>query len=562
MPTLLYPIPVNPRRGYHKDIPSNVETVVSAAWGETLTFRFSNPEGTVTAGTLAEITIKVTAANIANGTAFQLAEQDFIADNTVPRNTDTLVNFNQSDALKHASNLRGAVLSNIFFAGKVSVTVTASGADYNVQISWLRRGKQFTAGTTAPAPYTIVSSAEGANVVLVGGYAFVYQIWMNDGGADKPITDLREIVPQIDTDEIYANIEVEVNDALRPYLNLLFPSGSKTTAGIEANARKKFWIQYGWREVDKSSGLCAVFFHDITETAKEWVTYSALQETDRFGMKLWLQTSATLRRFLSKRPNRFVFRGSIGWSYVYLDDKERFNIAMLSYTYTVAHFIGFVYTVIYTQTIGSVDGIYRVPSHPGNIPGGIPTTTTTYFVSIDRVVSGVATQIAIQEWRVQGIAPAIQMWFLGDLPGYEDLYFDEIWAEENIVDTDIAAMPISAYDNDNEFFNDSYYGQRLIDGGRQVVSAKNYRKYTGLIRAMCDEEVAKQYLESFLKSPFKYIRYLATYPQYPLPGQSSTDYELQRSVFVDPGSVIIRSEGEIVDIEITFYFHKELDQQI
>jgi len=37
---------------------------------------------------------------------------------------------------------------------------------------------------------------------------------------------------------------------------------------------------------------------------------------------------------------------------------------------------------------------------------------------------------------------------------------------------------------------------------------------------------------------------------------------LQRAVFVDPGSVVIRSDGEMVDIEITFYFHKELEQQI
>ena len=558
MPALIYPITANPRRGYYKDTPSDVETVVSAAWGETLTFRFSNPEGTVTAGAFAEITIKITAANIANGTAFQLAQQDFFADNAVPSNTDTLVNFNQSDALKHANNLRAAVLSNIFFSGKVSVTVTASGADYNVQILWLRRGNQFTAGTTAPAPYTIVSSSGGTNVDLVDGYAFVYQVWMDDGGADKPITDLREIVPQIGTDEVYANIEIEVNDALRPYLNLLFQSGIKTTAGIEANARKKFWIQYGWREVNKSTGLCAVFFHDITETAKEWVTYSALQETDRFGMLLWIETGAVLRRFLTKRPNWYVSRDSVGWSYVYLDDKERYAIASLSYTRVIDHWNGAAWVNILTSTMGTADGIYRVPSHPANIGATIPASSSRYRVQVKRVVGAVTDTIAEQVWEISGTKPALQMWFLGDLPSYEDLYFDELLEEENVVDMDIAAMPISPYDNDTT----ANYGARLIDGGRQIVSAKNFRKYTGLIKQMCDQEQAKQYLESFLKSPFKYVRYTSLYPQYPNPGQFSLKADLQRAVFVDPGSVVIRSDGEMVDIEITFYFHKELEQQI
>ena len=327
MPLLQYPTSGTPRRGYDVDGLSSIPMTVSALWGETITFRFLMNEGLLTAGTFAQIVVTVTAANIADGVAFQIAQQDFEADTTVPKNTDVLVNFNQSDALIHAQNLQAAILSNVFFAGKVQVKITASGAAYDVTITWLSRGKQSTAGTAAPAPYTTPVIIEGVNVVLVEGYALIYQVWMDDNGDIKPITDYREITPQITASETFGSCEIEINDPLRPYLNLVFPYGVKNTAGIEANARKKFWIQYGWREINKATGVCSVYFHDLKDTDREWCVYAALQETDRRAMRPYFSGGdypiPPEMKFMTKRPHFVVSRTSIGWLYALLDLKER-----------------------------------------------------------------------------------------------------------------------------------------------------------------------------------------------------------------------------------------------
>lgn len=557
MPLLQYPISGNPRRGYDVNSISMVEMTVSALWGETLTFRFLMGEGVITSGAVAVIIITVTAANIADGTAFQIAEQDFTADNTVAFNTDTLVNFNQSDALKHARNLQAAIISNAFFAGKVQVTILPSGLDYEVTITWLSKGHQFTAGTAMPAPYSTPTIVEGVDVELVEGYALVYQVWMEDGGDNNPITDYRDITPQITTDQEFSTCEIEVNDALRPYLNLVFPYAAKNTAAREVNARKQFWIQYGWRETSKVGGVRNTYFHEIKETDKEWAVYAALQETDRNGMRLWFSGGDAEiipeMKFMTKRPHFQVGRTSIGWLYCILDLQERLALGSVAYKYYVDRWDGAAWVNVSNSTIGTFDGIYRVPAHPANLPTALPATTTRYRTEIRENTLG--NTYASQTWEIGGCEPVMQVWFLGDLAAYEDFSFDSVSEEENVVDMEIALMAIQPFDNDSL----TNYGTRLATGGRQIVNVKNYRRITGRIGAMCDLESFKQYLESFLKSPLKYLRYNSLYP--PDTGAIS-NIEIQRSIFIDPGSIVTRADGDMVDAEISFYFHKDLNVQV
>jgi len=536
---------------------------VSAAWGETLTFRFSNSEGNIAAGAFAQIVVTVTAANIADGTAFTLAEQDFKASTSVAANTDTLVNFNQSDALIHARNLQSAILSNVFFAGKVQALVTANGSDYDVTITWLSRGHQFAAGTAAPAPYTTPTIIEGTDVELVEGYSLAYQVWMDDNGDIKPITDFRDITPQIDATQQFSTLEFEVNDALRPYLRLVFPYAAKNTAGIEQNARKEFWILYGWREIDKSTGICNAIFHDLKQTDAEWVVYAALQETDRRGMRLYFSEGDypvnPEMKYMTKRPHFSVGRDSIGWLYAILDIKERLDLPSVNYLYYVdrrATVLGVpVWVNVSNQSIGTVDGVYRVPAHPDNLPTALPSTTTTYRTEIRAVVDGFETTFASQEWEITSCVGALQLWFLGDLCAFEDFTFETLFEEGNVVGMDVALMPIQPFDNDSM----TNYGTRISTGGRQVVNTSNYRRMTGQISAMCDLESFKQYLESFLKSPLKYYRFVS---EYYTGGETTTVEELQRSVFIDPGSVVTRTDGDMVEAEISFYFHKDLNVQL
>ena len=557
MPLLQYPISGNPRRGYDVNSISMVEMTVSALWGETLTFRFLMGEGVIASGAVAVIIITVTAANIADGTSFQIAEQDFAANNTVAFNTDTLVNFNQSDALKHARNLQAAIISNAFFAGKVQVTLFPSGLDYEVTITWLSKGHQFTAGTAMPAPYSTPTIVEGVDVGLVEGYALVYQVWMEDGGDNKPITDYRDITPQITSDQEFSTCEIEVNDALRPYLNLVFPYAAKNTAAREVNARKQFWIQYGWRETSKVGGVRNTYFHEIKETDKEWAVYAALQETDRNGMRLWFSGGDAAiipeMKFMTKRPHFQVGRTSIGWLYCILDLQERLALGSVAYKYYVDRWDGAAWVNVSNSTIGTIDGIYRVPAHPENLPTALPATTTRYRTEIRENTLG--NTYASQEWEIGGCEPVMQVWFLGDLAAYEDFSFDSVFEEENVVDMEIALMAIQPFDNDSL----TNYGTRLATGGRQIVNVKNYRRITGRIGAMCDLESFKQYLESFLKSPLKYLRYNSLYP--PDTGDIS-NIEIQRSIFIDPGSIVTRADGDMVDAEISFYFHKDLNVQV
>lgn len=559
MPLIQYPTSGNPRRGYDVDSISDVPMTVSAAWGETLTFRFYNSEGNVAAGAFAQIVITVTAANIADGTAFTIAGQDFESDTTIASNTDFLVNFNQSNALTHAKNLQAAILSNEFFANKVQVFVTANGADYDVTITWLSRGHQFTAGTAAPAPYTTPTIIEGTDVELVDGYAFVYQVWMDDNGDIKPITDFRDVVPQIGADQQFGSIEIEVNDALRPYLRLLFPYGAKNTAGIEQNARKSFWILYGWREVGRSTGLCNAFFHDLIQTNPEWVVYAALQETDRRGMRFWFSGgdyyTPPMMSYMTKRPHFQVGRDSIGWLYAILDLKERLGLGSIDYIYYVDRWNGVAWVNVSSASIGTVDGIYRVPAHPGNLPTALSSSVTRYRTEIRAETDNPEQAFASQIWDIKSCAYVFQVWFLGDLCAYEDFSFDQLWEESHIVDMDVALMPIQPFDNDST----TNYGTRLATGGRQVVSTKNYRRFTGRIEAMCDLEAFNIYLESFLKSPLKYYRFLS---QWYAGGETLNEETLQRSVFIDPGSITTRSEGDMVEAEISFYFHKDLNVQL
>ena len=557
MPALQYPTSGNPRRGYDLDGISNVPMTVSAAWGETITFRFGMNEGLISAGTFAQIVFRVTSANIANGVQFQIAQQDFEASNSTAFNTDTLINFNQSDAFIHAKNLQSAILSNVFFANRVQVSVSLSGADYDVTITWMSRGHQYTAGTTAPSPYSIVSSIEGTAVSLVEGYALVYQVWMDDNGDVKPITDYRDVTPQITSEQEFGACEIEINDALRPYLNLIFPYGVKNTAGIEQNARKKFWIQYAWRQVDRTGGGCSTYFHQIQQTDKEWVVYAALQETDRRGLRLYFSGGDAPifpeMKFMTKRPHFQVGPNSIGWLYCILDLKERLALGSVAYKYYVDRWDGAAWVNVSNSTVGTVDGIYRIPAHPANLPTALPSTTTRYRTEIreDTLGNTYATQI----WDITSCEPVMQVWFLGDLCGYEDFSFDKVTKEENVVDMDIALMPIAPFDNDNKL----PYGTRLSTGGRQVVGTKNYRRITGTIEAMCDQDAFKIYLESFLKSPLKYFRFNSVFFT---GGSTPTTEILQRSIFIDPGSIVTRAEGDMVEAEISFYFHKDLNVQL
>jgi len=531
---------------------------VSAAWGETLTFCFQNSEGLITPGTFASLELAVTSANIADGTTFILAGQTFTANNATQTNTDVLVNFNQSDALKHAQNLQGAILSNAFFSGPVSVTYESALGDYIITVTWLSRGNQFPPGSTMPAPYSMNSEVVGVNVELTPGYGLVYQVWMNDGGADKAITDWRAITPQITVDQEFGTCEFEVNDALRPYLKLDLPFGVKNTVGLEPNARKQFWILYGWRDTIKENGLSKTVFHDIKQTEKEYVVYAALQEQDRFGMRLYFSggdapiTPEAL--YMTKRPHFNVDRDSIGWLYVLLDIKERLDLASIEYVYCVDRWDGAAWVSVSFTTMGTVDGIYRVPAHPKNLPTALGSGVTRYRTEVRAEVDSVVITYASQIWDIGNCEKGIQVYFLGDLCSYEDFTFSSIVEEDEVVDMEIALMPIRPFDNDS-LLN---YGTRLSTGGRVVVNAKNFRRFTGLITAICDLESFRVYLESFLKSPFKYVRFKSE----TVTNSSISTIEIQRSIFIDPGSISIYSEGETVDATISFYFHKDLEVQI
>lgn len=558
MPLIRYPIPGNPRRGYDVNSISDVPMTVSAAWGETITFRFENSEGLITPGAFASLELAVTSANIADATTFVLAGQTFTTSNATPTNTDVLVNFNQSDALIHAQNLQAAILSNSFFAGRVSVTIENALGDYIITVTWLSRGNQFPPGSTMPAPYAMNSEVVGTDVELTPGYGLVYQVWMNDGGVDKPITDFRAITPQITVDQEFGTCEFEVNDAFRPYLKLELPYGVKNTVAREVNARKQFWILYGWRSTIKENGLSKTVFHDIKQTEKEYVVYAALQEQDRFGMRLYFSGGDAPiipeALYMTKRPHFNVDRESIGWLYVILDIKERLDLASIEYVYCVDRWDGVDWVSVSFTSMGTVDGIYRVPAHPKNLPTALASGVTRYRTEVRADVDSVVITYASQIWDIGGCETGIQVYFLGDLCSYEDFTFTSIIEEDEVVDMEIALVPIRPFDND-ALLN---YGTRLSTGGRAVVNAKNFRRFTGQISAICDKESFRVYLESFLKSPFKYVRFKSE----TVTSGSISTIEIQRSIFIDPASINIFSEGETVDATVSFYFHKDLDVQI
>lgn len=558
MPIQQYPTSGNPRRGYDVNSLSGVPMTVSAAWGETLTFRFQNLEGLISAGTFASLEMTVTSANIADGTTFILAGQTFTANNATPSNTDVLVNFNQGDALKHAQNLQGAILSNSFFAGRVSVTYENVLGDYIVRVNWLSRGEQFPAGSTMPAPYTMDSEVTGTDVELTPGYALVYQVWMNDGGVDKPITDFRAVTPQITVDQEYGTCEFEVNDALRPYLKLDLPFGTKNTVALEFDARKRFWILYGWRDTIKENGLSKTVFHDLKQTEKEYVVYAALQEQDRFGMRLYFSGGDAPiipeALYMTKRPHFNVDRDSIGWLYAIMDIKERLALPSVEYVYCVDRWDGAAWVSVSFTTMGTVDGIYRVPAHPKNLPTALSSGVTRYRTEIRADVSGTVNTYASQVWDIGNCEKGIQVYFLGDLCAFEDFTFNSIVEEDEVVDMEIALVPIRPFDND-ALLN---YGTRLSTGGRAVVNTKNFRRFTGLITAICDLESFRVYLESFLKSPLKYVRFKSE----TVVGGSISTAEIQRSIFIDPGSINIYNDGDTVDATVSFYFHKDLNVQL
>jgi len=545
MPDLLYPTNDIPdiRRGYYIS-PGDIRTTVSALWGESINFRFDVSEGNVSAGSVAEIVLTVTNANIANGVTFTLADQLFTSDTSIAKNTDTNVNFNQSDAGKHAQNLTAAILSNLYFIGKATAVITGSGTSRTITITWMEKGVQYSGSNTMPSPYSIVSDDPGSDAVLMDDYKLVYLLWILDG-ANKPITAIRAIQPVINPDQQYSTIEIEVNDPLRPYVSLDFPYSTKNVAALEPNARRKFWIQYGYSE--QSGGRSHM--HDLMETLPEWCLYAAVQETDRYALLPYLGNDSFARQFLTKRPNFNVCRQSIGWLYILLDDNERYSQGVTSFSVYTDYWNGTTWVNLSITALGSVDGIYRIPAHPGNLPTALPSTSSRYRIRVLKTDDNDTYQITSKTWDVKPCC-GFQVWFLGDLCSYEDLVFDEMAEESESMDVRISAMPINLFDNDDA----ANYGARLSTGGRQVVYARNYRKYTGRILKMCDEETAKAYLEMFLKSPFKYIRFSSA-------STEGTD-DLQRSIFVDPDSVILKRDGDLVDVEISFYFHKELAVQI
>jgi hypothetical protein len=561
MPLLLYPTTEpNVRRGYYIT-DGDVATTVSALFGEPLNFRFNTSESIIDAGTLAQMVLHVDLTNVTTGETFELAGQLFEVDNTVAANTDKKVNFNQSNGLTHAQNLAAMIQSNLFFAGRVSIQIAVAGGGYDVTVKWLQKGEQFTGTNTMPGTYTVVSDAEGTAVELVNDYRLIYQVWATENGVAKPITDLRAIQPVINTQEVYNNIQIEVNDALKAYLKLDFPYTSKTTSANETAARRQFWLRYGYSEVETESGQNLTLLHQWHETPKEWVIYAALQETDRYGLRPYLggliddALSPVLRKFLTKRPTFAVCPRSIGWLYVYLDDKERFGITSLAYRFNVSYWNGASYTSLSTNTLGTTDGLYRLPAHPGNLPVALPAGVTQYRIRVDRLEGVDSTILAEQVWQVKrGICCRFQVWFLGDLCSYEDLAFDELQEETVQMDNQIVALPINVFDNDNTV----NYGGRLIDGGRTMIYSRNYRRYTGRIVRMCDEENARAYVEMFLKSPLKYVRFLAVSDL----ANSYLAEELQRAIFVDPESVVIKRDGELVNVDITFYFHNALEVQL
>lgn len=561
MPVLEYPINGNPRRGYDVDLISQVPVTVSALWGETLTFRFLMNEGVLSAGLYAQLSLTVTDGNIADTTTFILADQLFTVDNSIPSNTATSVNFNQSDALTHAQNLQAAILSNPFFSNRVQAFVTPNGSDYDITVTWLKKGEQFSAGSTMPAPYTMVNEITGADVELVEGYALVYQVWMDDAGDIKPITDWRAVAPQISASQDFGSLEIEVNDALRPYLSLAFPYGAKNVASVESGARRKWWILWGWREIDRTTGNAQAVFHTIQQTDAEWVTYSALQETDRFGMRPYFvggdaQSMVSYPvKYMTKRPHFKVGRNSIGWLYIYLDLLERLDESSTTYFYYVDRWNGSAWVNVSVTNLGTADGVYRMPAHPANLPTALPSTATLYRTEVRADLGSGENTYASQEWEIIGCDPAIQVWFLGDLACYEDFSFDQKSEEEIVVDMAVELVPIAPFDRDTT----ALYGERLSTGGRRVVNVRNYRRITGTVDALCDKEAFVQYLESFLKSPLKYARFLSKIP--PDTG-SVANNEVQRSVFVDPGSVVFREEGGTVSADISFYYHDYATAQV
>lgn len=518
------------------------------AWGECIKFVFDTEFTAQTNVGLAPfVQFTVTQTTLATGQTITVNGIIFTVNNASGfTNSATHFAANTGSAQLNAANFAGAIMSNPAFQN-TDVTVTQSGANYLVRVTW-HDPQLLTPFVNVSPTWVISGSNAGINPAITAGYGLGFQIF-SENGQIYPKRGEFEFVPVVRVNQLSQNIEIEINDILQGLVSTPYPN-FPNLAGIEPTMRKKFWIRWGYvKTVD-----CGRVWVQPMQTTPEYVYNIALQNEDKNGICTYVgrglddANNVIQRKFLTRRINSCVHKNDNDWLWIILDDEERDGITA-TYTYRIIQKDKDGATIsTEVKPLGTVDYVYRIPSGWAN--NTLLANTKSFDIEV--LVNGAV--VAKNTTKLTTCKADTHIWFLNDLGGYDLICFEAKSSIEVESEKTIECVHAPCFQQDLG----ANFGQTLRGFEKRPVKVKGMTKVKA--RSEWFDSSGKEtelFLRSFLNSPILYAQ-----TERANGVLIEDNYALPQSIYIAGGSKVIQNEEGKIQLEIEYYYSKGQNVQL
>lgn len=466
--------------------------------------------------------------------------------------TATTVNLTSGTALQQAERVRDAILANVNLYPYVQFSITQSGSNYRLTLTWQKRvgfTDVYTNGTLGN-PYTIVSEVLGAPAAYVAGFRLAYQFFTENDTGGTAVTDLRSVPPLV-VNDIEQNIEIDFVDIAAGLVSTTRPFSLSGIPTTDDTISKRVFLRYGshttvdgvttWGSFQKS-GVAKILNAAVRLDSVKLSSY-------------YYRGIGILTKFLTYRPTNWTvnkegqyewlwFIGSIAQNFAILGTHTLTNYKIRYTTYSTSGG-----ATITTNDLSTSDGVFIIPCGPSNLPSTISLAdkvryTVQIFANIFQ--SGVPAFIEVSELMTfylndgfECTEPFTEIYFLEPLGGFGTLPIHSVTveAEQEYLTHELPLDP------------DAQIADRRISFGHSVNSAKSWYRLNMQVRLRYSKENF-EYLTALRSSPEHHVRYKP----------NDTVNEVWKFV-PDTGSMQVYQKDDYAIADISGRIHAELPVQ-
>ncbi len=514
-----------------------------------------------TAGGFATVVVSfpTTTTVVSPGTPFKIWGYDFTVNNSVNFTSNTFKTV--TGGRTTADNFTNMIRANFFFAREVSVVLVDTGSAFVVTITWndCREQANFTSAAMSFLALTATgatpSYTNGVSPVYIDGVKVVTQlIYNSDLNTPLAVSELEghDVDRLCDSGApVCVDYRTDIEGQLQAILPELSPTSFTTAIENSQSLMKVFQLNYGWVYRED----CAVKSGTFTRSGFVVGINAAFPINDPYGMRRYWYNhpdgyapGQTLQKFLTTQPSGVrLCDNSYAWLWLTNNFSEVHGLDYkLRARYVVSLGSGVVSSHLATINDSATDlNKWYAPVCFNVSPGKVeelraalpsPSNFDSYTVQVvvtdsDNNILETVTELVKYLKIGCDCSVTTDVYFLTPAGGYSTMVVEVSETSITREGTEVNLYSPCAWDFDT----------RNKQGGRTLVNLRNYEKKTIRATALSNTDADKNWFQDFVLSPVKYIK------------ETSAGYDFARKIIVDPGTVVIRTVGDALELSATVY---------